>query len=701
MTGVANLTAITDANNHTTSFTYDKVNRKLTETFPDLSNNTITWTYDDVGNVLTRTDQKSQVTTYTYSDLYFLLSRSYPSGVDSFTYDLSGRVLSGNTTRGAGWNESFQYDGSDRLVQSVQNSQTISYVYNIPGRTRMLTYPGGRTITEQKDFRDFRLVNVNDSGPTPIAQYTYDQANNVLTRGYRNNTITNYTYNQNNWVCSLVHKSGANLIVGFTYAYDNEGNKFYEQKLHELGRSEAYTYDSVYRLVDYQVGQLSASPPPNCPTGALGVPNPVTQTSYTLDKLGNWLDKDTDGNMQLRMFSPSNEITSIGPLPVVSDFDGNTTMYASSGYQYDEENRLIKATEGPLQTTRGVYLYDAFGRRVSQTVGAVATLYYYDGWRTIEEQSSGGLTQATYVFGNYPDEALTMDRGGHTYYYHQNALLSVFALTDPSGAGVEGYYYDAYGYQTVVLPGPDGILDFDSDDDYSPGARSSVGNPFLFTGQRLDPETGLLYYKNRHDSTFFGRFLQRDPLDYIDGMSLYEYVKDDPTNRTDWNGKTTGGDTICNIKGDKPITNNNNDECTRPCTAAHEKVHYDDFENAGHPLGKCCMAARAAYKKATTPKDQNEVITKYNGWFSAPDNEALRECPGYTKSVECADKMWKDKKCEECPKEEPKGTEDEVKKWEELSKCCGEIHSYLEHTKKLKNDYCGKAAGKMYSACPL
>ncbi len=47
-----------------------------------------------------------------------------------------------------------------------------------------------------------------------------------------------------------------NLIVGFTYAYDNEGNKFYEQETHETGRSEAYTYDSVYRLVDYQVGTL-------------------------------------------------------------------------------------------------------------------------------------------------------------------------------------------------------------------------------------------------------------------------------------------------------------------------------------------------------------------------------------------------------------------------------------------------------------
>jgi RHS repeat-associated protein len=541
--GVGNLTKITDANNHATSFGYDAVNRKHTETYPDLSNNTITWNYDMVGNVTMRTDQKSQVTNYTYSDLYFLLSRSYPSGVDSFTYDLSGRVLMGNTTRGIGWNESFQYDGSDRLTQSMQNGKTISYVYNIPGRTRTLTYPGGRSIVEQKDFRDFRLVNVNDgsrNNPSqpPIAQYTYDSANNVLTRTYRNNTVETATYNANNWVCSLTHTLGSNLIVGFTYAYDDEGNKFYEQKLHELGRSEAYMYDSVYRLINYQAGMLASSPPPNCPTGAVGISVPVTQTSYTLDELGNWLRTDTNGMMHTRVHGPSNEITRIDGSQVLSDNDGNTTMYGSSGYQYDEENRLIEATEGPLHTVRGVYQYDTFGRRVSKIDNfGNQTLYYYDGWRTIEEQNSAGVTQATYVFGNYLDEALTMDRGGHTYYYHQNALWSVFALTDPTGAGVEGYYYDAYGYQTVVLPGPDGILDFGPDDVYVPGAPSSVGNPFLFTEQRFDQETGLLYYKNRHDSTFFGRFMQRDPLDYGTGdMNLYEYVGGRPTKVTDPRG---------------------------------------------------------------------------------------------------------------------------------------------------------------------
>src|SRR5271157_3420291 len=120
------------------------------------------------------------------------------------------------------------------------------------------------------------------------------------------------------------------------------------------------------------------------------------------------------------------------------------------------------------------------------------------------------------------------------FYYHQNALWSASALSDTTGTGVEGYSYGAYGYQTVILPGADGML-WTADDNILPGAKSSYGNPFLFTEQRYDPEAGLLYYKNRYDSTFFGRFMSRDTLGYTGyqdayqaGTNLYQYVSSNP-----------------------------------------------------------------------------------------------------------------------------------------------------------------------------
>lgn len=521
---VGNLIKLTAANGHATSYTYDAVNRRTSEKYPDLTHNTVTYTYDAVGNRISRTDQKGQTTAYTYSDLYFLLQRAYPvSPADVFTYDLSGRVLS--ATRGS-WAETYAYDGANRILQSIQNGRTISYVYSIPGRMRTVTYPGGRSITEQMDFRS-KLSTVNDGGMTPIARYAYDAGERVITRDYRNRTVASYSYNANDWVVSLSHKMGANLIVGFNYAYDNEGNKAYEQKLHEATHSEGYNYDSVYRLIDYQVGTLVGST----------ITMVTTQTAYNLDPLGNWKSKTTDMVTQTRLHSPSNEISRIDTTSILSDFDGNTSNDSRNLYFYDEENRLVKVAVKSNSSTLGQYQYDTSGRRVSKIDNfGIQTFYYYDDWRTIEEQSSTGLTQATYVFGNYLDEALTMDRGGQTFYYHQNTLWSPFALSGSSGSGLEGYSYDAYGYQTVILPGNDGKLDFDSDDVYLPGAKSSYGNPFLFTGQRLDPETGLLFYKHRYSSSLLGRFLQRDPIEYFQRANLYEYARSAPTRFTDPSG---------------------------------------------------------------------------------------------------------------------------------------------------------------------
>jgi RHS repeat-associated protein len=179
------------------------------------------------------------------------------------------------------------------------------------------------------------------------------------------------------------------------------------------------------------------------------------------------------------------------------------------------------------------------------------TDFYLDGWQEIEEHNGSGSPTQQYVYG-YSDEPLVLDRnlGGpvQRQFYEQNALGSVYALTDNTGKITEGYQYDAYGRQTVFDPGPNGIVDFGGDDVITQGGSSQVGNSYMYTAQRLDAETGLFYFRHRYLNTEQGRFISRDPLDEPNGMNLYEYAADSPLVETDPTGeKIQAKITLCRI----------------------------------------------------------------------------------------------------------------------------------------------------------
>jgi RHS repeat-associated protein len=125
-----------------------------------------------------------------------------------------------------------------------------------------------------------------------------------------------------------------------------------------------------------------------------------------------------------------------------------------------------------------------------------------------------------------------MDLGGNTYYYHQNALWSVEAITDSTATPVERYSYDAYGFVTVT----DGTGTPVPQNSWGT-PHSAIGNPWMFTGQRLDEETGLYYYRARYYDPLKGRFLERDPVGPADNVNLYEYVSDNPVNAADPTGR--------------------------------------------------------------------------------------------------------------------------------------------------------------------
>ncbi len=116
-------------------------------------------------------------------------------------------------------------------------------------------------------------------------------------------------------------------------------------------------------------------------------------------------------------------------------------------------------------------------------------------------------------------------------YYLTDANMNVTAVMDADattwgGFVVERYTYDPYGRVTAY------------DDDFSnPSAPSgNVDNRILFAGYRYDAETGLYHARNRFYHPLLGRWTSRDPAGYVDGPSLYQYVRSNPTIAIDPSG---------------------------------------------------------------------------------------------------------------------------------------------------------------------
>jgi RHS repeat-associated protein len=78
---------------------------------------------------------------------------------------------------------------------------------------------------------------------------------------------------------------------------------------------------------------------------------------------------------------------------------------------------------------------------------------------------------------------------------------------------------------------------------------SAVGNPYFFTGRRLDFETGLYYYRARMYSPDMGRFLQTDPIGYGDGIHWYAYCGNNPVVLVDPEGLSVLGGYVSMIAG--------------------------------------------------------------------------------------------------------------------------------------------------------
>ena len=213
-----------------------------------------------------------------------------------------------------------------------------------------------------------------------------------------------------------------------------------------------------------------------------------------------------------------------GNLIIASRKDGNTRKIT-----YDYRNRMVDYTS-PVSRTAVSYGYDALGRRIRKTVGRDIANYFYDGYQVIEELEGPDGAVTTFVYGTHLDDVLNMQREDRDFYYHGDDLGSVIGITDREGKLIEQYSYEDFG-EPAILDSQGNLL-----------SESRLRNPYLFTGQRYDRETGLYHYRTRYLDPRAGRFTTRDTIGiWEDAGNLgngYTYARNNPQTFTDPTGES-------------------------------------------------------------------------------------------------------------------------------------------------------------------
>jgi RHS repeat-associated protein len=536
--GVGNLLKITDANGNATSYVYDATNNlatvsdalgQVTSYAYDANNNRVSflnakgnassyaydamnrlaksidplsfvtlYSYDAAGNVRATTDANGKTNQYAYDALNRLIKGSFADGSSvGYSYDKDGNRTSMVDSRGT---TAYTYDPLDRLLSvNSPNGAVVQYGYDTVGNRTTLAYPDGRVVQYQYDALN-RLSQATDWS-SKTTRYSYDAGGNLAGFVYPNGTASTYSYDAANRLFQIVNHSGSQVLSSFTYSLDSIGNRL--QATSAAGGTTKYGYDALYRLTSWTV-----------PSGQA--------TQYIYDPAGNRLSMNNSAGTTPYAYDAADRLLSSGATTYVYDNNGNqiskSTGSTTVNYNYDALNRLIAVTGGGLNSQ---YQYDGDGNRVGQTVPAGTYQYLNDTAAplSIALNETGPDGNIDYLYGL---SMISETSGAFQYYYQSDGLGSTATLTDAVGSLKANYAYDPWGKLAVPID------------------PLGTKNKYKFTGEALDPGSGLQYLHARYYDSAIGRFVTRDPLGGTarnpNSKNQYAYAFSSPTNFIDRTG---------------------------------------------------------------------------------------------------------------------------------------------------------------------
>ncbi len=540
------------------TYSYDLNGNLMSKTYPasnqtGTATSTISYCYDN-DNRLTKkqygnsTTCASPVITYTYDgascaglagscyNIGHRTSMTDPAGSENWAFDLMGRPLV-----------------DKRTTAGLANSTTYTYSPYLDGGIASVKYPSGRIVNYTESSAG-RLLTAADSSTSYVSAVHYAAQGAITSMGMgASGTAVSMTeiYNNRFQACWIYGTTGSalgntslcggtdsspgtlmDLQYNFNWGAGDNGNVVGITNERDSGRSTAYAYDSLNRIVSANTTSTSNS-------------SKCWGEGYAIDAMGNMTALNTlNSNYTVctnketawtATASNQNQMVMSG-----TSYDSAGNMMATlvggitNSYGYNAENQMTSMTG--LSTTTN-YVYDGDGKRVEKT-GGTTKLYWYgaDGSVLDETDATGSFTNANfneYIFFGGKRVAKRDSSGNVLHYLADNLGTSRAMAQVLSGQSTATACYDA--------------------DFYPYGGERTVTNTcvstqnYKFTGKERDTESGLDEFGARYYSSSMGRFTIPDwsekPTDVPyasfgdpQSLNLYSYVQNNSLSRNDPTG---------------------------------------------------------------------------------------------------------------------------------------------------------------------
>jgi len=547
-----NLLSVTDPVGNQTTYEYDSLNQRIREIDP--RNKVTLYGYDSLGNRISKVDRNGRETQWVYdsrsrliqeqwinSPVYYVVVCRYDDVgnltevVDgtrrlTFTYDQLNRVMVADNNNGGDdiytpqvqLDDTYDHQGNRLSVADslgatqTSSATTTAHQYDALGRLTRLTQtsgPGGSAVDKRVDL-----------AYNALSQLTLVDRYSQLSGGSSALIATTaYVFDGMNRLTTMTHQDGSSVQLN-QYAFTHDVASQIAQ-ISDTDTATAYTYDDNARLTT-----ADRTDPVN------------PDESYGYDANGNRISSHLHNTTY--QTGPANVVTTAGQYTYTYDDEGNliqrtdTSTGSIRQFTYNYRNRLTRVEDrdsvtGPI-TQEVQYVYDAFNRRITKIIdangatarGVVWTHFVYDREDVILDfidpdgfGPSGATLSNRYLHGPGVDTILAQENvtNGSVLWLLTDHLGATKDIVDHSGTLVNHIKYDSFG--NIVNQ-----------------TSTTATTRYTYTGREWEPEVDLYYYRARLYDPQIGKFTQRDPIGFGDGVNLYEYVDSNPILFTDPTG---------------------------------------------------------------------------------------------------------------------------------------------------------------------